>query len=74
MRTSAFEILVAPILWATIGTFLAGAVIRVLMNAVAALVDHLRRTVRSFKTVPQADRNRLRPCHGPIAREVGSNG
>jgi len=72
MGTSAFEILIVPVLWATLGTFLAGAVIRVLIKAVAAVVGRLGHTVRSFKTVLGAARDFLRRAQRPASRGVGS--
>ena len=74
MGMSAFEILIVPVLWGTLGGFVAGAAILVLMNAAEALVGLPGRASRSRKTVPRPARDSPRRAHRAVARGVGSIG
>jgi len=72
--TSAFEILVVPVLWATVGLILAGALIRGLINAFAAVIGRLRRSPRSHDTIPGAVASSHGRAPRPLARGVASIG
>jgi hypothetical protein len=74
MGTSAFEILVVPVFWATFGGYLAGAVLLFLMKAVAALLGHSGRPSQYPKMAPRSARDSLSRARRPIAREVVSLG
>jgi hypothetical protein len=67
MGSSAFEILIVPVLWATFGGILAGAAILVLMNAVTSLVVRLGQRLQS-RAEHQAARSSRPRAHRPVAR------
>ena len=73
MGTCAFEILIVPVFLATLGSWIAGAAMLILMNAVEALAVQAARRIRFFKAVSRAACGRRR-VHRPIARGVGSIG
>jgi hypothetical protein len=74
MAASAFEVLVAPVLWGTLGAYVAGAAIFALKNLADALVGRLGRMAQSFKVVPGAVRNRRPRSRRSAAHGVGSIG
>jgi hypothetical protein len=74
MGTSAFDILIVPVFWATLGGYLAGATILIVMNAVAALVGRLGRPSHPPGMALRAARDSRRRDHRAIARGVGSIG
>jgi hypothetical protein len=74
MGTSAFDVLIVPVFLATLGSWIAGAAILSLMNAVEALAIRVTRRVRFFKTMSRTARDRRRRVHRPLVRGVGSVG
>jgi hypothetical protein len=63
METSAFNIVVVPVLWVTLGGIVLGSVVLFLMRAVEMLLRQLGSASRSW--------DELRPvAHGPRPRHV----
>jgi hypothetical protein len=72
MGTSAFEILVVPVFWATFGGYFAGAALLFLMKAVAALLGHPGRPAQYPKTPARAMISRPRAARSLPARSSRS--
>jgi hypothetical protein len=68
MGSSAFEIILLPVLWGTFWGIVAGATYLAVMNAVKALVDWLDRKARSIKAAYQADHITPRRTYQPAVR------
>jgi hypothetical protein len=73
MGTSAFEILIVPVIWGTFVGLIAGAAFLSLMNAIEEPVNHLGRLARSARARSQSARDSRRRAHRS-ARRVGSIG
>jgi hypothetical protein len=70
MGSSAFEIILVPVLLGTFYGIVAGTAILVVMNAVEALVEWLGRTARSIKGAHQAARVAPRRTYRPAVRSA----
>jgi hypothetical protein len=68
MGSSAFEIILMPVLWGTFCGIVAGMAILAVMKAVEALVDRLGHWARSFKVVHRATCAAPRRTHRPAMR------
>jgi hypothetical protein len=74
MGSSAFEIILVPVLWGTFSGIVAGIAILAVMHAVEALVDRLGRRARSIEAVRRAARVAPRQTHRPAVRSGLSRG
>jgi hypothetical protein len=74
MGSSAFEIILVPVLWGTFYGIVAGMAILAVMNAVEALVVWLGRKARSIAAVYRASRVAPRRTHKPAVRGALSRG
>jgi len=74
MGSSAFEIILVPVLWGTFCGIVAGMAILAVMNAVEALVDRLGRRARSIEAVRPAARVAPRRTYRPAVRSGLSRG
>ena len=74
MGASAFEILVVPVLWTTVGAVLAGAAISMTLSTVSVVAARLARVSRVRGVGPRTLRGPLRRGYRPIARRAGSIG
>jgi len=74
MGSSAFEIILVPVLWGTFCGIVAGMAILAVMNAVEALVEWLGRRARSIETVRRAARVDPRRAHRRAAHSGLSRG
>jgi hypothetical protein len=74
MGSSAFEIILVPVLWGTFWGIIAGMAILAVMNAVEALVDWLGRRARSIETVHRTARVPPRRTYRPAVRSGLSRG
>jgi hypothetical protein len=68
MGSSAFDIILVPVLWGTFLGIVAGMAILGVMNAVEALVDWLCRTARSIEAARRAARVAPRRSYRPVVR------
>jgi hypothetical protein len=68
MGSSAFEIILVPVLWGTFLGIVAGIAILAVMNAVEALVDWLGRKARSIEAMYRAARVAPRRTYRPAVR------
>ncbi len=68
MGSSAFEIILVPVLVGTFYAIVAGMAILAVMNAVGALVDWLGRWARSIEAMRRAARVIPRRTHRPAVR------
>ncbi len=68
MGSSAFEIILIPVLWGTFLGIVAGIAILTVMNAVEALVGWLGRRARSIDAVRRAARAAPRRTYRPTVR------
>jgi hypothetical protein len=53
MEMSAFDVLIVPAFWTVIGSRIAGAAVRGLMNVMAAMVESVVRRDRFLETMPR---------------------
>ena len=74
MGTSAFEYLIAPVLWATLGSYIVGATVLALLNAIQALAGRTLGAARTAKGAPGAARDSLRRVDWPTVDGFGSIG
>jgi hypothetical protein len=74
MGSSAFEIVLVPVLWATFWGIVAGIAILAVMNVVEALVDWLGHRARSIEAVHRAARVSPRRTYRPAVRTCPSRG
>jgi hypothetical protein len=74
MGSSAFEIILVPVLWGTFYGIVAGMAILAAMNAVEALVVWLGRKARSIEAVHRAARVAPRRTYRPAVRSGLSRG
>jgi len=74
MGSSAFEIVLVPVLWGTLCGIVAGMAILAVMNAVEALVGWLGRRARSIEAVHRAARVDRRRTYRPAFRSGLSRG
>jgi hypothetical protein len=74
MGSSAFEIILVPVLWGTFYGIVACMAIRAVMNAVEALVNWLGRMARSIEAVRRAARVAPRRTCRPAVRSGLSRG
>ena len=74
MGSSAFEIILVPVLWGTFYGIVAGLAILAVMNAVEALVDWLGRRARSIEAVHRAAPVAPRRTYRPAVRSGLSRG
>jgi hypothetical protein len=74
MDTSAFDVLIVPVFWATLGSCIAGAASLGLMNAIEALAVRVAQRVRSRKAASRAACDRRGRVHRPSFRRVASIG
>jgi hypothetical protein len=68
MGSSAFEVILVPVLWGTFYGIVAGTAILAVMNAVEALVDWLGRKARSIEAMYRAARVAPRRTYRPAVR------
>jgi hypothetical protein len=68
MGSSAFEIILVPVLWGTFFGIVAGMAVLAVMNAVEALVDWLGRRAKSIEVVHRASRAAPRRTHRSAVR------
>jgi hypothetical protein len=68
MGSSAFEIILLPVLWGTFIGIVAGTAILAVMNVVDALVDWLGRRARSIEAVRRAACVAPRQSYRPAVR------
>jgi hypothetical protein len=75
METSAFDLLLVPILWGTFWGIVVGSALQLLMRALECVLEHAGRALRSWKehsTIAREPRPRLRRL--PIRRPVRLHG
>ena len=72
MGTSAFEILIVPVVWATFSGYLAGVALHFVMGAVASLVGHTSHSHRSPGPACREARAPVRRSRRAIGRRAGS--
>jgi hypothetical protein len=68
MDSSAFDLLVVPILWGTLGSISAGAVLLLAMQTVEALLKHRVSTPASWEAEARSSRAPLPRTYRPAAR------
>jgi hypothetical protein len=68
MGSSAFEIILIPVLWGTFYGIVAGTAILAVMNAVEALVEWLGRRARAIEAVCRTARIAPRRTYRPAVR------
>jgi hypothetical protein len=74
MGSSAFEVILVPVLWGTFYGIVAGTAILAVMNAVEALVAWLGRKARSIEAMYRAARVAPRRTYRPAVRNTLSRG
>jgi hypothetical protein len=74
MDNSAFDLLIVPVLWGTLGSLVAGAAILGVINTTAALVGRVGRSLRSVKSHVRSARHRVPRARRVFVREVKSIG
>jgi hypothetical protein len=70
MGSSAFEVLIIPVLWTTFGGIVAGAAILSLMNAVQVWVGRLVRTASTLEAVQRVAEDLGQDCGAVAARQT----
>jgi uncharacterized membrane protein YesL len=68
MNSSAFDVILMPVLWGTFWGIVAGMAILGVMNAVEALFVWLRRMAQSIQAVRRAARATPRRTYRPVVR------